>query len=105
MQRGSIRAGAATLFVVLLAALVAGGASAGDGDHHKSGDDGKQAAGTQPDAATSDYVTAIALAPDIVPETVSRLRQSGYWRSAEMPEEFTNEFRDALQACMLDKRC
>ena len=59
----------------------------------------------QPDAATSDYVTAIALAPDIVPETVRRLRQSGYWRSAEMPEEFTNEFRDALQACMLDKRC
>jgi hypothetical protein len=47
-----------TLFVVLLAALVAGGASAGDGDHHKGGDAGQQAAETQSAASTAGAVAA-----------------------------------------------
>jgi hypothetical protein len=57
-KRGTIRVLFATVFVVLLAALVAGGASAGDGDHHKSGDAAKQATDTQATAPTTAGVVA-----------------------------------------------
>jgi hypothetical protein len=50
-KRGTIRVLFATVFVVLLAALVAGGASAGDGDHHTNGDAAKQVPATQATAA------------------------------------------------------
>lgn len=57
------------------------------------------------EAAAQDMLTAIRLDPDLLQRTMPALRNAGYWASRDDPTDFTQEFHDAIQACMIDTTC
>jgi tetratricopeptide (TPR) repeat protein len=59
----------------------------------------------QADLAFDDMMQAVAIDGSVLKQTVSALRSAGYWRSSEVPAALTPDFKDAVHACMLDKRC
>ena len=59
----------------------------------------------QTELAVADMTHAVALSDKVLRETMPALSAAGYWRSREVPDALTSEFKDAIRACMLDKTC
>lgn len=59
----------------------------------------------QTDLAVADTLHAVAVSPWARRVTLDAASRAGYWRSSEDPTELTPALEDAIQACMLDKRC
>jgi tetratricopeptide (TPR) repeat protein len=57
------------------------------------------------DEAVNDTVTAMLIDPSLIARTVPALQHAGYWMSRDVPKQITEEFLDAIHACMLDKTC
>jgi tetratricopeptide (TPR) repeat protein len=56
------------------------------------------------DRAVADMENAMK-SPRIIAQSITALQVAGYWNSREVPESLTPALRDAVRACMLDKRC
>jgi len=55
--------------------------------------------------AFEDMMQAVIAGDSVLKQTVVVLRNAGYWRSSEPPDDLTPDFKDAIRACMLDKLC
>jgi tetratricopeptide (TPR) repeat protein len=59
----------------------------------------------QTEEAVNDTLVAMLIDPGLIARTVPALQQAGYWMSRDVPKQITEEFLDAIHACMLDKTC
>jgi hypothetical protein len=59
----------------------------------------------QVEPAFDDMMQAVALSGPVLKQTMTALRTAGYWRARNDPDAITPDLEDAIQACMLNKRC
>jgi tetratricopeptide (TPR) repeat protein len=59
----------------------------------------------QTDLAVADTIHAVTVSRSARRGTMAALSAAGYWRSSDDPTDLTPALKDAIRACMLDKRC